>query len=636
MNLISLDGVSKTLKDAPLFRELSLGIDSGDRMGLVGRNGSGKSTLLRVISGDLDPDEGRIAHKRGLRIAVLPQRPQFTPTATLRDFLLEGESPEIKLLRAYERLLAPGAGSSAQAQEDISRERELSRLHAALEADGALDLEQRYASYCSELGLPPLPTPMATFSGGMLKKAALARTLAPQSDLLLLDEPTNHLDVETIEWLERRLLASGVAFILVSHDRWFLDAVCNSMLEIEQGRVHRHPGNYSAYLARKAERWAALEKADSRRLTKLKIELEWLNRGARARAGKSRRRKEKIRGMEADVLERGPQLEEFSALESRLGRRVLEFEAVTKRYGSTTVIEGFSYEFSKGDRVGVVGPNGVGKSTLLDLAAGRREPDEGRIIRGETLRLGYFDQLGSLVDASTSVLDFVRERAEVLRMRDGSVLSAEQLLERFLFPREFQELPIARLSGGERRRLELVRLLAESPNFLILDEPTNDLDIETIELLEDFLDDFRGCVLVVSHDRAFLDRVASFLLVLDGSGAVREFPGNYGEFREREAEASLVGAPFSAEHRGSDNPCAPAEPPSRAARARLSFAERCEFEAILPEIEALEAEKAALEALFASSAPDPAALAKGSRRYAELGLLIDAKTRRWEELAERA
>ena len=645
MNLISIDGASKTLGDSPLFEDLSLGVDEGDRIGLVGRNGAGKSTLLRMLSGSLEPDSGALARKRGLQVSVLPQRPSFRPGTSLRGFLLEGEAPEIALLRAYERLVAAGASSPASGQAAEAHERELERTHRALEESGALDLERRYASYCSELGLADLEAPMESLSGGMVKKAALARCLAPRSDLVLLDEPTNHLDVETIEWLERRLLASKTAFVLVTHDRWFLDAVSSSILEIERGRVYRHPGNYSAYLERKAERWASMEKADSRRLANLKIELEWLHRGARARAGKSRRRKELIRGMEGESLDRGASMDAFSSLESRLGRKIIEFKDVSKGYGAKKVIEGLSYEFSKGDRVGVVGPNGAGKTTLLDLAAGRLEPDSGSVARGDTLKVAYFDQTGESLDRTKSVVDFVKEKAELIRRADGTVLTAEQLLERFLFPREFQKLALSRLSGGEFRRLQLVRLLAESPNFLILDEPTNDLDIETIELLEDFLEGFQGCVLTVSHDRAFLDRVADFLVVLDGKGGSREFPGSYGEWRELEAEAAAEAAAQasraaeSARRREADEGRAGSEDgaaPAGGARKKLSFAERREFESILPELEALEEEKAALEALFSAAAADPSALKAANLRYAELSPLIEAKTARWEELAERA
>jgi ATP-binding cassette subfamily F protein uup len=619
-----MDGISKTLSDSPLFSGLSLGIEEGERIGLVGDNGAGKTTLLKVVAGQLEADSGTIARKRGLAVSFLEQRPVFAPGTTLSAFLLEGNATWIAAFKRHARLIeAHGTGPG------------LESLRHSLEASGAIDLDRRYLSLCTELGLPGPDSVLDSFSGGMLKKAAIARALAPPADLVLLDEPTNHLDIETIEWLERRLVSGGFAFILVTHDRWFLDSVCQGILEVEGGKVYRHEGNYSAYLAGKAERLANLEKADSRRVAKLRIELEWLGRGARARAGKSRRRKEKIRDMAASGLERQAGMAAFQTGDARLGRKVLELEGVSKGYGGRPLFSGLSYEFTRGDRVGVVGPNGVGKTSLLDLLSGRGQPDSGRISRGDTLRVAYFDQESSNLDPESSVIDCVREHAEILRMGDGTSLTAEQLLERFQFPRTSQGLKIGRLSGGERRRLGLVRLLAESPNFLILDEPTNDLDIGTIELLEDFLEGFPGCVVAVSHDRAFLDRMAGFLLVFDGKGGLREFPGSYSEWREALAEEEEEAAADSARARA--KAASPAAGEGDAApRKKLSFAERREFDAILGELEAYEEEKAALEAFFSGSSHEGVELEKANRRYAELGSLIEARTARWEELAERA
>ena len=609
MNLISIDSIAKTLGDSPLFENLTLGIDAGERIGLVGHNGAGKSTLLKVLAGELEADSGSVAKKRGLAVSFLPQRPDFLPGTTLASFLRSGYSPAID---AYFAVQAGASGPGAGAD---------------------YDLEHRYLSLCTELGLGDPDAVLDTFSGGMLKKAAIARCLAPKSDLVLLDEPTNHLDIETIEWLEKRLLAGGFAFVLVTHDRWFLDSVCQSILEINRGAVYRYEGNYSDYLAGVAERWAALEKADSRRVAKLRIELEWLGRGARARAGKSRRRKEKIRGMASESFERPASMESFQSKESRLGRKVLELKGVTKGYGGKPLFEAFSYEFSRGDRVGVVGKNGIGKTTLLDILVGRSSPDSGSVIRGDTLRVAYFDQTSSSLDPTMTVLDSVREKAELHTMKDGVTLTAEQLLERFLFTRTMQGLSISRLSGGERRRLELVRLLAESPNFLILDEPTNDLDIETIELLEDFLEGFQGCVVAVSHDRAFLDRIARFLLVFDGNGALREFAGSYSEWREAAGEEDSAGASsVDAEGQGEDS----RSPRAPAGKKRLSYSERREFDSILGQIEALEAEKAGLEAVFGSGSPAPGDLEKAKRRYEEVLRDIELKTARWEELSELA
>jgi ABC transport system ATP-binding/permease protein len=629
VNLISIDGISKTLGESPLFEGLSLGIDEGEKLGLVGKNGVGKSTLFKVLSGELEADSGTIAKKRGLAVSFLAQRPVFEEGATLRSFLRHGESTGAVAFARYERLLSENLAAGG----NPGTEREIATLRGELEASLDIDLEHRYFSLCSELGLEDPDARLATFSGGMLKKAAIARCLAPRSDLILLDEPTNHLDIETIEWLERRLSSGGPAFVLITHDRYFLDSVCTSILEMEDGRVYRHPGNYSAYLERKAERWASEEKADSRRLANLKIELEWLHRGAQARAGKSRRRKEKVRAMAAEGLERNASMDGFETGERRLGRKILELKDVSKGYDGVPVISGLSYEFTRGDRVGVVGPNGAGKTTLLDLVMGRKEVDSGAIDRGETLHFAYFDQTSAQVDMSLSVLDYVKEHAELIRLRDGTVLTAEQLLERFLFPKALQGLRLSRLSGGELRRLELVRLLATSPNFLLLDEPTNDLDIDTIELLEDFLEGFSGCVLTVSHDRAFLDRIASFLLIFDGEGGIREFPGTYSEWKE---EVKEEGAAAKVPEKPAVKVSIPSGEGSGLAKKKLSYAERREFDGLLGELDDLEAEKSRLEALFASPAPDAVELKASNRRYEEVGALIDSKTSRWEELSERA
>jgi ATP-binding cassette subfamily F protein uup len=509
------------------------------------------------------------------------------------------------------------------------------REHAILEAEldsyGPVPLENRYLSLCAELGLKDPERPMATLSGGEAKKAAIARVLAPKADLVLLDEPTNHLDLDSIEWLESRLLASPFAFILVTHDRWFLDAVADSILEIDRRTVFRHPGNYTAYLQRKAERWATLEAAENRRLANLKVELAWLMRGARARATKSERRKDEIRAMQAQALERPASNFEFSSAESRLGKKAVILKKVSLSYGEKPVLSNVEYEIRPGERLGIVGPNGSGKTSLLDLISGKTGPSSGRIDRGDTVRISCFEQTADSIDPNISVLDFIREHAEKVRLSDGAAQDAVILLERFGFDRDFQSMPVGMLSGGERRRLQLVRVLSEAPNILLLDEPTNDLDIETIEALEDFLEGFQGCVVAVSHDRAFLDRIARFLLVLDGDGTAKPFNGSFLEWRtslEAKAAPQKEGPAGSEQGQGQGRQ-------SAARKKKLSFADRRELDSLLPEIDALEEEKLRLETLFSSSGADPGEIRTGHIRYEELGLLIEAKTLRWEELAQR-
>jgi len=661
MNILSLDGVSKNMGGTILFSGVSLGIEDRTRAGLVGRNGCGKSTLLKILAGSLEPDEGSVARRRDLAVALLPQLPRFASGATLGTFLLADESPAVRLVRDYEACVhAVGRGEK--------RDAELERLTHRMEEEGGFVLEHSYASYCTELGLPGPDARMDTFSGGMVKKAALARLLCSKADLALLDEPTNHLDVQTIEWLEAKLGSAPFAFVVVTHDRYFLDAVCSSIWEIDDGGVYGYPGDYTNFLVRRRERWEALEKADSRRKAILKIEMKWLNRGARARATKSERRKELIRDLQASALEVPAAMGQFSSASRRMGGKVLRLEGVSKSYGGVSVFSPFRHEFGRGERAGVVGPNGSGKTTLLGIVSGRIPPDTGRAEPGPTVTFGCFDQTAAALDPTVTVLEYIRERAELNRMGDGSVLSSERLLERFLFDRDMFPRVLGALSGGELRRLQLVRLLAEAPNFLLLDEPTNDLDIETIELLEDFLEDFSGCVLAVSHDRAFLDRVTRTTFVLDGAGGVRSFPGTYSDWRvarELEEEEKTKASRRADRPRGKDRGRAAAAPagasgtaaapvpvPGMAAssagasggfeeanpavsgrRRKPSFAERREFEELLPEIEVLEAEKAELEALFASVERDGPSLERATRRYAELEPLIRAKTARWDELA---
>jgi ABC transport system ATP-binding/permease protein len=644
MNILSLDGVSKTLIGTPLFKDVSLGIEEGERLGLVGRNGAGKSTFLRILSGSLEPDDGTIARKRGLRVSVLPQLPAAPAGATLADFLYEGDSPLARLAREYETAVSGEVGAGGTA----AHHRTVDALHARMEAEGGFLLEHRYASLCNEFGLPGVEAAMDGMSGGMVKKAALARCLADAADLVLLDEPTNHLDLAAIELLERKLGSAAFAFVVVTHDRAFLDAVAGRILEIDRSTVFSYPGDYSAFIEMKRERWNSLEKADSRREAILKIEMKWLMQGARARATKSERRKDVIKDMQAAALERPVPMGSFSSKSRRLGKKILALKDAAKRYGGRLVFEPFSYEFGKGDRIGVVGPNGSGKTTLLRLIVGTLEPDEGAVERGVNTVCSYYGQTAGDLPMDARMIDFIRRHAELTAMADGTLLDPERLLERFLFDRSMHDQRLATLSGGELRRLQLVSVLAEHPNLLVLDEPTNDLDIETIELLEDYIDGFDGCVIVVSHDRAFLDGVTTTTITIDGSGRAALFPGPYGAYREyldsAEAAAKSGGDRAGAVKSGGGDRAGLNGDRAEAGKTggdraqgqikprKASFAERKEYEGILDEIAALEEEKTALEALFASGASGTE-LESASRRYAEVCPLIEARTVRWEELA---
>jgi ATP-binding cassette subfamily F protein uup len=602
VNILSLDGVSKTLVDAPLFEQVTLGIDAGDKIGFIGRNGAGKSTFLKILTGELPADAGSVSRNRALTMSILPQRPLFHPGTSLEEYCF---------------------------QENADR--------AALSPEEHTAVADVYRSLCRELALDDPSARMETLSGGMVRKASIARCLARRANFLLLDEPTNHLDLDTIEWLEARLRGVSFGFILVTHDRYFLDGVCTAIMEIDDRTVRKYAGNYSVYLERRAEREEVRQKDEQRRATILRREAEWLKRGPRARTGKDKGRRQRIQDLLDSRVQAEMAMREFTSTHRRLGKKVLEMHAATKNYDGRQVLLPFTYSFRRGERIGVIGPNGSGKTTFLKLAAGEVEPDSGSVIKGGTTVFAHLPQAGGEGRREITVLDFMRELAERVPQEHGGSLSAEQFLERFLFPRGMHAVTLDRLSGGELRRLTLVRLLATAPNFLILDEPTNDLDLDTIRLLEDYLAEFAGCILLVSHDRALLDRLTDSLLVFDGEGGARGFVGTYEEYREAaEAEAEeRAGSPAVEAHESQPEPRRPA----RTQKAGLTFKERKEYEGLLAEIEALENEQKALEEAFqqqSGRSADPDARAKNARRYQEVLRTIDERLARWEELAGRA
>ena len=593
MNILSLAGVSKTLGDAPLFEQVTLGIDAGEKIGFIGRNGSGKSTFLRILNGELEPDEGSVSRNRELTVSALEQTPRFALEMTIDEFLFQGGVLQIQ----------------RDAEDDSTV---LTTFH----------------SFCRELGLPDFTATMGTLSGGMVRKVSLARCLAFGAGFLTLDEPTNHLDLDTIEWLETLLKNAQFGFLLITHDRYFLDAVCTAIMEIDGRRIYKYAGNYSMYLERKAERAEARERASLRRASILRGELDWLKRGPRARTGKDKARKDRIQ----DLLDAGMQkenaLRQFSSTHRRLGKKVLELHGIAKIYGGKEVISPFTYNFRRGERIGIIGANGSGKTTFLNLVSQEVMPDAGTVIKGETIVFASFTQRGGFSNGKLSVLDYIKELGERVPVEQGSV-SAEQFLERFLFPREMQALPLERLSGGEFRRLYLVRLLATAPNFLLLDEPTNDLDLDTIRLLESYLLDFSGCMMVVSHDRALLDRLTDYLFIFDGKGGIRGFTGNYEEYRDLRGEER--GRSDSATPRGEMQ-----RPVRREKKSELSFKERQEYQSLLHEITRLEEEQRGLESEFQRPVVDAAAVGQRHSRYRDVLALLDNKMTRWQELAERA
>lgn len=588
MNYLSIENLSKSYGDRLLFADIAFGVDEGEKIGIVARNGTGKSTLLRILAGEESPDDGKVVYRRDLRVGYLPQEPVFAPRITV------GEA-------AVENLDQDNHPTDADAMQRL----------------------------LTSLGLPDPSMRVDKLSGGQRKKLAIARAIIGDPELLILDEPTNHLDISTIEWLEGYLKRSRVAILMVTHDRYFLDRVCNKIIELDNRQAYVVEGNYAMYLRRRAERIEAMTAELAKVKNTLRREQEWMNRQPQARAGKAKFRIDSFHELKArsrvDLRERNIVLDASS---SRIGSKIFEAEGVCKRFGDKVILDEFTYTFARGEKIGLVGENGVGKSTFIKMLQGIEPFDSGRWDIGETVRFGYYSQDGISFDENKKVIDAVTEIADDIELGEGRSIAPMQYLQRFLFSVPDQQKYIHTLSGGERCRLHLATVLMRQPNFLILDEPTNDLDIITLGILEEYLAEFKGCVLVVSHDRYFLDNIADHIFVMEGGGVVKDFPGNYSEYRAFVAQqAREKEAPKKAEA---------AKPRRQERPERMTFKERREFEALGNEIAALEEEKEALEAFFNSGeSAAPEEFEAKSRRYNEVKGLIDEKELRWLELSEK-
>ena len=624
MNLISVNNLSHSEGGRPLFNNISFGIDEGEKTALLGRNGSGKSTLLRLLAGYRAEESGTVARNSILKCSFLEQSPVFKNTETIAEFILSGESEDISVIREYETL----SSAVRNGNEDIIR-----RFSFIMEEMDRLDcwsLESRIQSILSELGITDLNLKMNELSGGMIKKAAIARTLVIDSNLIILDEPTNHLDIATINWLEKYLGSCGKAVLLVTHDRYFMDSVCSRILEIDDNTLYSYDGNYSGYLASRTERENSKAKETDRIRNILRNESEWIKRGPRARAGKDKKRKERFFDLKNRQEGEKAVSSSFEVSGKRLGGKILDLKSIEKNYPDITPVRDFTFSFKKGDKVGIVGPNGSGKTTVLDIIAGRTAPDSGTIDKGINTKIGYYDQMSKELPGNVKAVDYIEETAEVITLKDGKTVSPSQFLEMFLFPKNLLYTEISNLSGGEKKKLYLLKILLENPNFLIFDEPTNDFDLKTLSILEDFLSGFSGCTVVVSHDRFFLDRTADFLFVLDGSGDVRGYSGDVTSYsNELPAGGSRAAdkAPKVKEKQAKD---------SNRTLKGLSFKEKREFEKIEGEIISLESEKEELEKLFISSEAGTEDLKKADSRYKTVISLIDEKYSRWEDLESRS
>ncbi|HZG86724.1 ABC-F family ATP-binding cassette domain-containing protein [Paenibacillus sp.] len=633
MNLLTADQLSKSYGMKTLFDRIDVSIDDRDRIGLIGVNGTGKSTLLKIIAGIEKPDSGSIAYRNGIRIEYVPQQPPFENESTIIDHIFKGSSPEFELLREYEHVLQSLERGAAQPGLD----RRLAEIMARMDSLGVWQLESEAKKILSRLGIDDVLQRLGTLSGGQRKRVALAAALIQPADLLILDEPTNHIDTETVFWLEQYLQKSKSALLMITHDRYFLDRVTNRILELDQGKLYGYTGNYSVFLEQKAERMEQQEAAERKRRNLYRSELAWMRKGAKARTTKQKARIDRFEALEASAAPERNESLDMSLSASRLGKKVLEIHDVVKGYAGRAVIRGFSEIVQRDDRIGIIGPNGSGKSTLLNMLAGRLAPDGGVIDVGPTVKIGYFTQEQTEMDGSLRVIEYIKEAAEQVETSDGSTISASQMLERFLFPPAVQWTPISGLSGGEKRRLFLLRVLIGAPNVLLLDEPTNDLDIQTLTVLEDYLDDFPGAVIVVSHDRFFLDRTVDRLWSLEADGTVDRYVGTYSDYMERRAalDAAAEEPRHTKKESGSHAPSSPG-PDKKERPLKFSFKEQKEYEEIEDRIASLEQRLEEINKAVAETGTDYLRLQELSAAQQSLERELNEQMERWAYLNELA
>ncbi|CDN14565.1 COG0488: ATPase components of ABC transporters with duplicated ATPase domains [Richelia intracellularis] len=638
MGVITLQSVKKDFGIKEIFKYASLSLDATDKVGLIGTNGSGKSTLLKMIAG-LEPiDNGQILVTAGTRIIYLPQQPDLDSERTVLEQVFADSGKQMDLVREYEDI----SHHLAVSPEDEQLMFRLSSVMQRMDAAGAWELETNAKIILSKLGIADFYVKVGTLSGGYRKRIALATALLSEPDFLLMDEPTNHLDAESVEWLQSYLNRYRGALLLITHDRYFLDQVTNRIVEIDRGDVYSYSGNYSYYLEKKALAEESVASSQQKLQGVLRRELEWLKRGPKARSTKQKARIDRIQDMQATEFKQAQGKVDISTPSRRIGKKVIEINSITKSYGDRTLVKDYTYEFSPEDRVGIIGGNGAGKSTLMDMITGRLEPDTGTVDIGTTIHIGYFDQhseeLLTALNENQRVIDYIKEEGGAyVKTADGSHITASQMLERFLFPGNQQYAPIHKLSGGEKRRLFLLRVLMSAPNVLILDEPTNDLDVQTLAVLEEYLEDFNGCVIVVSHDRYFLDRTIDKVFVFEEKGKIREYPGNYSVYLDyKKAEESKQQKTSQVTENNKQPNSNNESPPSEAKkRHRLSNWERKEFVQLEEQIAQLETEKAEVEAAMGKvTASNYSQVQELYEQVETLNNEIDVATERWLELAE--
>ena len=612
---LQIENISKSFGDLELFSNISFTVEERQRIGLVARNGKGKSTLLKIIAGEEPLDEGKVTLRNGVRMGYLEQEPDFAPGLTVIEACLQ-RSGKADIISRYEKALETGADDLQHLMEEMDRL-------------DAWDYESRLKQVLSKLKIKDYSQPVNELSGGQKKRVALASVLIEQPDLMILDEPTNHLDIDMVEWLEDFLSRMTGSLLMVTHDRYFLDNVCNEIIEIDDEQVYRYKGNYSYFLQKREERLQNLAAETARARNLLRTELDWMRRQPQARAHKAKYRIDAFYKLEEKAAAMRDDSKVSLEIKSQyIGNKIFVMKALSKAFGEKTITKDFYYTFARYEKLGIVGNNGTGKSTFIKMLLGKSAPDNGVIEVGETVKWGYYSQDGLSFKDDMKVIDVVKNIAEVIPVA-GKMLSASQFLQHFLFSPEKQYSYVYKLSGGEKRRLYLCTVLMANPNFLVLDEPTNDLDIETLQVLEEYLRDFKGCVIVVSHDRYFMDKVVDHIFVFNGNGDIKDFPGNYTDYRDWREEEKANAKPV--EKSVQQKVVYRTE-----TKRKLTFKERKEYEALEPEIMALEEEKAMLEQEMSSGTLDTATLLAKSQRIQVVMELIDEKTNRWVELSEFA
>ncbi len=630
MNYLSVENLSKAFGERKLFTNISFGISQGQKIALVGINGAGKSTLMKIIMGQEIADTGQVAINNSVKIAYVHQNPVFDSNLTIYQTIFDQSNSEVlRVIEDYHKAML-------DAERGIDNSDQMSKLFEKMDALQAWDFEYQVKEVLGKLGLHDTELPVGNLSGGQRKRVALAKAILEKPVLLLLDEPTNHLDLETIEWLEDYLAKANLSIFMVTHDRYFLEKVTNEILELDQGKIHRYQGNYGYFLDKKAERMLIEDIEIEKAKSLYKKELDWIRRQPKARGTKAKYRVDAFEETKEKAFTKREERDiELSVSTQRLGNKILEIDKISKSFDEKTLIKDFSYIFKKKDRIGIIGPNGAGKTTFLKMITGLLDPDAGKITPGQTTAFGYYRQEEDRFDEEKRLIDVVKEVAEVVVLDKGQTITVSQFLTQFGFPPKQQFTPIGKMSGGERRRLQLLMVLIKNPNFLILDEPTNDLDLMTLNILEEFLDNFPGCLIIVSHDRYFMDRLVEHLFVFEGEGKIKDFPGNYTDYREY-LELSIKTSETRSEIQETRNEKQeakieklPAEP-----KIKASYKQKQEFKKINERIAQLEGEKATITSQIAAGTSDVNQLMTWTNRLQAIDGELEEMELAWLELSE--